>query len=217
MQASRIHVVGSSPVFHPLILEEELEASKKIINNLKEQLAIKDAMFNEQYQLYKKVAEEHDAKVQAWTDDVARRLEDVHKKHLLMRKAADDEIVRLRNERDRLVSVINEAQRLASATIEPIATEPKTKKARLDGSIEFDSSFFDEASTAWNQNKRRQGAGWVYKCIVPKCEKEGECDFDMCCYECFDKVCRNGSCKIKVTSKKKRGYCNDCYESLNIH
>lgn len=95
-----------------------------------------------------------------------------------------------------------------------LGAEPLLKKRKLTeiGNEEFDSDFFDQASDAWSANKRRDGASYVYKCINPKCDQDREFDFDMCCFNCFDKVCRNTSCKTPVTSKKKRGYCNDCFK-----
>lgn len=112
-----------------------------------------------------------------------------------MLNAAKEEIIRLRTGQRR--------------------TEPLTKKRKISeiGNEEFDSDFFDQASDEWNKNKRRDGACYVYKCINPKCDQDGEFDFDMCCFNCFDKVCRNTPCKSVVTNKNKHGYCNDCFKS----
>jgi hypothetical protein len=186
------------------VLQAEKEASKKLIAELQQELIA-------QHLAHTKTLEDNNREVIAWRDNIVKIVTEERKRFMLERKAADDEIIRLR-------SLIDEVKNFA----EEVPEGPPKKKqkirslledTKLCGNTEFDAAFFEEASATWNANKVRKEYGYVYKCINPRCDQEGECDFDMCCYECYDKVCRNGSCKIRVTSKKKRGFCNECFET----
>lgn len=211
IHASRI---GFGPAWaeYATALQEELVDNRKIVVALQEEIQKRDLE-------YRRFLE----------DTNARHMEE-RKKCMLQRKAADDEILRLRSKLQAVEDLVEKSE------------EPPMKKQKLGlsnaetklcGAEEFDAAFFDEASAAWNANKIRDGLQWKYKCINPRCDQEGEFDFDLCCYECYDparnqrlrartqsqakpgedKVCRNGSYKIRVTSKKKRGFCNECFET----
>ncbi len=192
-------------------LQNEKEKSKKLITFLQQEIINKNNQLITQDVRFRKTLEDNSAEVIAWRDNIVKILMEERKKYMLERKAADDEIVRLR-------SLIEEdlEEEYEDAPQEPVKKKQKISsiiELTLCGNTEFDAAFFEGAAAAWNENKVRKGYGFVYKCINPHCDQEGEFDFDMCCYECYDKVCRNGSCKIRVTSKKKRGFCNVCFET----
>lgn len=189
-------------------LQNEKEKSKRLITFLQQEIINKNNQLITQDVGYRRIIHNTQTEVITWRDNVVKIVTEERKKFMLERKAADDEIVRLR-------SLIDKVENFA----EEVPEEPPKKKQKISSSVEptlcgnteFDAAFFEDAAAAWNENKIRKGHEYVYKCINPRCDQEGECDFDMCCYECYDKVCRNGSCKIRVTSKKKRGFCNECF------
>ncbi len=191
------------------VLQDEKDKSKEMIAALQQEIINKNNQLITQDVKFRKTLEDNSAEVIAWRDNIVKILMEERKKNMLERKAADDEIVRLR-------SLLEEdlEEEYEDAPQEPVKKKQKLglmSEPTLCGNTEFDAAFFDGAASAWNENKVRKGYGYVYKCINPRCDQEGEFDFDMCCYECYDKVCRNGSCKIRVTSKKKRGFCNECF------
>lgn len=60
----------------------------------------------------------------------------------------------------------------------------------MSGIEEFTPEWFDASSVAWNLNKRRVGASYIYVCTEPLCERKVVSQKDTCLKHCVGKTSR---------------------------